>query len=330
MGPKSVLARVPATVGSFAGAMSCAALALDAPLNVKVSPRADGCLGVRYFGENGERVPRDRSNLVVRACEAALHFRGREFAGANFEIYSSVPVGVGLGSSAAAVLAGLIAADRLFDLRLEEKDIFNLASIFESRADNLQAAWHGGFVVRSEGPASAFQRTEVPQDSSLSVVVPETWMAADAPGRRGKRRSSGGSRKDKDSSFDLDRAMALARFFVQPGESYPDFLAPLPPTCEKLVPGLEDALKVRLAGTAAVFVCGSGPAVGVLAQGDSSATVRAVRECFAAHGVASSAVELKASNAGARELNSPGAEVPSWGSGARSPVVKKKVSVIPV
>ena len=140
MASHSVLIRVPATIGNFGGAKDAAALALDASLNVKVTPRLDGQVNIRYFGENGERVPRDRSNLVVRAMESALHLRELEFTGADFEIYSSVPVSVGLGSSTAAVLAGLLAADRLYDLKLDEKTIFELAAIYESRGDNLRAA----------------------------------------------------------------------------------------------------------------------------------------------------------------------------------------------
>jgi len=144
MANASVLIRIPATVRNFAGAINCAALALDASLNVKVTRRADGHLGIRYFGEHGERVPRDRSSLVVRAMEAALHLRGREFTGADFEIYSSVPVGVGLGSSTAAVLAGLLAADILYRLDLDEKSLFDLAGIYESR---LETSRQLGLVV---------------------------------------------------------------------------------------------------------------------------------------------------------------------------------------
>ena len=140
MSNTSVLIQVPATVGNFAGAVNRAALALEASLNVKVTPRTDGHTRIRYFGENGERVPRDRSNLIVRALEGALHLRELEFTGADCEVYSSVPVGVGLGSSTAAVLAGLMAVDRLFRLELDEKTMFELAAIYEGRSDNLRAA----------------------------------------------------------------------------------------------------------------------------------------------------------------------------------------------
>ena len=297
MANKSVLARIPATVGNFAGAVNCAALALNASLNVKVTPRQDGAVGIRYFGANGERVPRDRSNLVIRAMEAALHLRQLEFTGADLEIYSSVPVGVGLGSSTAAVLAGLVASDQLYHLELEEKTLFDLAAIYESRTDNLRAAWEGGFVACGEGDSSpGYRRTVVPENFLLRVVVPETHLAT---GRREALKLQNGSGKDY-----LQRAAVLADFFARAGKGHaPDLSEPLPPTCEKAVAGLEEALQVRLPGLLSVFICGSGPAVGILAQDNAAAAVHAVAEIFARHRVAMVAPEFAPTNAGARDWN---------------------------
>jgi homoserine kinase len=297
---QSVLIRVPATVGNFAGARNCAALALDASLNVKVTPREDGHVGVRYFGANGERVPRDRTNLIVRSMEAALHLRGLEFTGADLEIYSSVPVGVGLGSSTAAVLAGLLAADRLFRLRLDEKTIFDLASIYEGRPDNLRAAWAGGFVACVEGPS--YRRTVVPEDFVLSVVVPETCLSVG-----GKRERAASERCGLDVH---QRAAVLADFFARAGNGPTlDLETPLPPACEKAVPGLEDALQVHLPGLLSVFVCGSGPAIGLLVQGEPGAVVQAVADCFGRRGVATTSTEFRPTNAGARDWNAVHPEV---------------------
>lgn len=307
MANTSVLIRVPATVGNFAGALNCAALALDASLNVKVTPRTDGQVGIRYFGENGERVPRDRANLIVRALEAALHLRELEFTGADCEIYSSVPVSVGLGSSTAAVLAGLMAADRLFRLELDEKTLFELAAIYESRTDNLRAAWSGGFVASVDGQdAAGYRRTVVPENFVLSVVVPETTLTA--TGRRGRL---GDRNAGRDIAGHQQRAAGLAQFFARTGNIPSlDLAAPLPPTCEKSVPGLQDALQVQTPGLLSVFLCGSGPAVGILAQTDSAgAAVRAARDCFARRGVASSATEYRPSNIGAQDWNAVHPEV---------------------
>ena len=258
------------------------------------APRLDGQVNIRYFGENGERVPRDRSNLVVRAMESALHLRELEFTGADFEIYSSVPVSVGLGSSTAAVLAGLLAADRLYDLKLDEKTIFELAAIYESRGDNLRAAWYGGFVVAAED--GNYRRTVVPENFLLSVVAP------DAP--LGSARKAGSGRKAGQSdSTHRDRATKLAEFFAEPDKGSAEVEIALPPTCEKNVPGLEEALKVKTANTVSVFACGSGPSVAVLAQGDAEEAVTAVRESFSLAGVSSTSGEFRPSNAGARDWN---------------------------
>jgi len=74
MKEQSVQIRVPATVGNFAG-VAGSTVALEGSLNVKATLRADGQVSIRYFGEHGERVPRGRSNLVVRAMESALKLK---------------------------------------------------------------------------------------------------------------------------------------------------------------------------------------------------------------------------------------------------------------
>ena len=300
MANQSVLVRVPATVGNFGGATNCAALALDAPLNVKVTPRTDGEVTIRYFGENGERVPRERSNLVVQALEAALDARGVEFSGADFAIFSSVPVAVGLGSSTAAVLAGLIAADQLFHLSLQEKDLLELAGRFEDRQDNLRASWLGGFVAGVEEPAGpTYRRTPVAEDFALHIVVPETGLA-----KKPRHESLGtGGRKAVDT-VGHERAAAIGEFFADPSNGRGAALGDsLTSACEKKVPGLEEALALRLPGALSIFACGSGPAVGILAQSDALAAVAAVRECFVRHGVDSLPGCYRPTNAGARDWN---------------------------
>ena len=300
MKSRSVLVKVPATVGNFAGAMDCAAVTLDAMFNVKVTPRRDGRVGIRYFGENGDRVPRDRSNLVVRAMEAALHLKGLEFSGADFEIYSSVPVGVGMGSSTAAVLAGLIAADRLYALHLDEKTLFELAQIYETRIDNLHAAWYGGFVAcTGEGLAQALRRTFVPGDFVLSVVTPETSPSASGSGERNAPEPA-----VQHPSPHFERAQALAELFARPGRSAAAGLeSTWPLSCRKAVPGLEEALKVSEEGVIGVFICGSGPGVGILSQHSEDRAVRAVRQCFLENGLGATYGMFRPTNVGAQELN---------------------------
>jgi homoserine kinase len=88
-------------------------------------------------------VPADRSNLVVRAFEA-LHSAD----GLTFRIVSDIPVSAGLGSSAAAIVAGLVAADHMYEL---DAPIFELAAELEGHPDNVAAALYGGFVICTRG-----------------------------------------------------------------------------------------------------------------------------------------------------------------------------------
>lgn len=288
---RSVFARVPATVGGFGGAAGVAALALNATLNIKLTSRADGQIGIRYFGENGERVPRDRTNLVARAVEMALHFREREFTGADFEIYSSVPVGVGLGSSTAAVLAGLVAADRQYGLGLDEAAFLELAQVIENRRDNVRAAWRGGFVVLSQpGEPEDYQWTVVSEELTLYVVVPEgaprTPVAPDSP-----------------ASGDFARAQAWLKFLAQPWNS--PIPEPSAGILERVIAGGEQIFKPHSPGVLSAFVCGAGPAVGILVRGDGAEpAIKAVQDSFARSGVRCRTAVFRPSNVGAKEFNS--------------------------
>ncbi len=305
MTDRSVLIRVPATVGNFGGAAGCAALALDAALNVRASTRRDGHIGIRYFGDNGERVPRDAGNLAVRAMQAALEFKGLTFGGVDLEMYGSAPVGVGLGSSTAAVWAGLLAADRLYRLGLGEKTLFDLAGTLDPRSDNLRAAWSGGFVARFEESASpVFRATIVPDDLELHVVIPEIDTV-----RTCETGSANPSARDR--SAYLDRARTLSDLLAEAGKSETLSLEEaMTGIAEKTVPGLDEALCVRVPGLQAMFVCGSGPSIGILARGeDAEAATSSVIDCLARHSVASRFAVFRATNAGAREWNAGGTEI---------------------
>jgi homoserine kinase len=107
-------------------------------------------------------VPRGPENLCVRAFES-LH-PADDF---TFRIRSDIPLSGGLGSSASAIVAGLIAADHLFEL---DVDLLACATAIEGHPDNVAAALHGGFVVCADGEAVRF---EPPTGLEALAIVPE-------------------------------------------------------------------------------------------------------------------------------------------------------------
>jgi homoserine kinase len=117
----------------------------------------------------GLPVPADRSNLCVRAFEEL-----RPADGLRFEIRSEIPLAAGLGSSAAAIVAGLVAADHLYELDHSREELLALADRIEGHPDNVAAALYGGFVVcgRQDG-APTVTAIDPPEGVEALIVAPE-------------------------------------------------------------------------------------------------------------------------------------------------------------
>jgi homoserine kinase len=149
------LVRVPASSANLGPGFDVLAAALALHLELEVVETGS------FAVISSLDVPLDRSNLVVRAFEA-LH----PADGFEFRISSKIPLSGGLGSSSAAIVAGLMAADHLFEL---DAQIGTLAVELEGHADNIAAALHGGFVV-CDGPR--VHRFEAPMGLEAVLVVP--------------------------------------------------------------------------------------------------------------------------------------------------------------
>jgi homoserine kinase len=149
------LVRVPASSANLGPGFDALAAALSLYLELEVVETGS------FSVVSDLDVPRDRSNLVVRAFER-LH-PADDF---EFRISSKIPLSGGLGSSAAARTAGLVAADHLFEL---DADVFSVAAELEGHPDNAAAAIEGGFVICAGG---RIHRFEPPMGLEAVLVVP--------------------------------------------------------------------------------------------------------------------------------------------------------------
>ncbi|PTL56449.1 homoserine kinase [Paraconexibacter algicola] len=149
--------RVPASSANLGPGFDTFAAALA--LHVEVEVLETG----RFAVETDLQIARDRRNLVVRGFE-----RLAPPDAFTFRIRSEIPLSGGLGSSAAAYLAGLMAADHLFEL---DADLLALATELEGHPDNVAAALLGGFVICADDEATRF---DPPTGLEAVLVVPET------------------------------------------------------------------------------------------------------------------------------------------------------------
>ena len=163
------LVRVPASSANLGPGYDVLAAALTLSLELEVVET--GRFSVEAAGLD---VPLDRSNLLVRAFER-LH----PADGIAFRIRSEIPLSAGLGSSAAAIVAGLLAADHLYELALDKEEVLAHAAAIEGHPDNVAAALLGGFVICSEdGEGVRATRLDPPQGVEAVIVVPRSEQVA--------------------------------------------------------------------------------------------------------------------------------------------------------
>ncbi len=157
------LVRVPASSANLGPGFDVLAAAIALHLEVEVQETG------RFAVVTELDVPRDRTNLVVRGFER-LHSADAF----EFRIESEIPLSGGLGSSAAAIVAGLLAADHLFEL---DADVLALATELEGHPDNVAAALEGGFVVCQ---GTRVHRFEPPMGLEAVLVVPHEAVVTEA------------------------------------------------------------------------------------------------------------------------------------------------------
>jgi homoserine kinase len=157
------LVRVPASSANLGPGFDVLAAALTLHLELEVEET--GSFSVEAKGLD---VPLDRSNLCVKAFEWL-----RPADEICFRISSEIPLAAGLGSSAAAIVAGLLAADHLYELALEPADVHAQAAEIEGHPDNVAAALYGGFVVcAQEDDALTATKLDPPQGVEGVLVIP--------------------------------------------------------------------------------------------------------------------------------------------------------------
>ncbi len=153
------LVRVPASSANLGPGYDVLAAALSLHLELEVEET-----GEFFVHADDPGLPTDRSNLCVRAFER-LHSAD----GVTFQIRSEIPASAGLGSSAAAIVAGLAAADHMFEL---DAPLFDLAVELEGHPDNVAAALHGGFVI-CPGPGEVPVRFDPPAGLEGVLAIPD-------------------------------------------------------------------------------------------------------------------------------------------------------------
>jgi homoserine kinase len=282
---RRVAVEVPASSANLGAGFDCLGVALGMVDRVEVEVRgwSRGQIELTVDGEGRGELTEDRDNRFVRGLEAAMGAaRGElpEGVGWRIEMRNEIPMGRGLGSSAAATVAGIVAANALLGGPLDTATQLRIAAGIEGHPDNAAAALLGGFVVSSANASGVEAlRMDVPRDLRAVLFIPERRLSTDL-----MRKALPGTVPYDDAVANLG-AVALGVAGLAAGKS--DMLARL--TVDRLHEPYRAAAfpefpkmvaAAREAG--ALGACLSGAGSTILAFADSMAGISRVEAAFVA------------------------------------------------
>jgi homoserine kinase len=258
-----LLCRAPATVANLGPGFDSLAMAIDLRNEVTVDSEAAPAVEVR--GEGAGELPADASNLIFRSMTYLSRVAGRALPPFRLSSENRIPLERGLGSSAAAVVSGLLLADRLLGTGLDGEAILEMASDLEGHPDNVAACLRGGVVIAYlSRDGWRAERLEPSDDVRPALLVPvdERILTVDA------RRVLPREVPLADAAFNAGRAALLVRALTARPELLPVALEdrlhqarrlPLAPSARALFEDLRER---------GIPVCVAGAGPSLMAFGD--------------------------------------------------------------
>lgn len=176
-----VRVRVPATSANLGPAFDAAGLALDMYDEVIAQILDEPTIEIDIAGEGADELPRDGKHLIAKSMMAAFEVMGEKPQGLAIVSANQIPHGRGLGSSSAAIVAGIVLARSLVvggEQILSNEAALKLASEIEGHPDNVAATLLGGFTIAWGGQAAAQAiRLSPNRDLRAVVCIPATAVA---------------------------------------------------------------------------------------------------------------------------------------------------------
>lgn len=270
--------RVPASSANLGPGFDALGLALEIPLTVRFR-RADQ-LSIHATGRDSESIPPGENNLIWQTALNVANDVGKTLPPVEMQIHNEIPLGRGLGSSAAALAAGVILADKLLELNWNTAKLLDEAARIEGHPDNVAACMLGSIVVSAidnKGAAHAI-RMELPDWCGVAIVVPDFVLPTVE-----SRQVLPTSYSKADAIFNVQRsALLIAALSTGTRSAFPTALEDRfhQPYRERLVPGLAEILHLEAPGLLGCALSGAGPSVLVFFERGSENVCELVKEAF--------------------------------------------------
>ena len=270
-------ARVPASSANFGPGFDVLAVALDVTNTYDVWEMQGG-LTIEVAGEGTGAIPTDERNLFYSSMMTFFALSGYQPPGLLIRQENVIPIARGLGSSAATIIGGLLAARFFSGYGMDDDRLLDMASSLEGHADNTSAAFWGGFIlsIPQDGGRHTVRKLSWPLGLNCCLFVPELLVSTESA-----REVLPETYKAEDVIHNLSR-LALFLSALEEGRledlelAFQDRLHQ--PYRAELVPGLNDIIAAASkAGAHGAFLSGAGPSVLALYSGDKLAGERVAK-----------------------------------------------------
>lgn len=300
----TIALRLPASTSNLGPGFDCFGLALKLYLTVRATPipdSSDPCRVTTTGAPENESLPRNAVNLIYRAMSFASRRKSTPLPPLELQVHNEIPLASGLGSSAAAIVAGIKLAALLTGKEIPDQTIQNYATEFEGHPDNVAASLYGGFVASCmQGDATVTStKFDWPNHIRVVVVSPHSQLPTHVARAALPRTVSRG-----DAVYNLQRTALFTSALAQ--QRYDLFWEAMrdrlhQPQRESLVPGLAEALALpRMQGLLGIALSGAGPSIVALVDDNDEEIGARVASCFHAHKIESTVRTLEGDNEGCR------------------------------
>jgi homoserine kinase len=294
--------RVPASTSNLGPGFDCFGLALKLYLTVRATAVPDApepCRVTTTGAKENEALPRNSVNLIYRAMSFAVRREGASLPNVELTVHNEIPLASGLGSSAAAIVAGIKLSSLLTGTSIPDQTILNYATEFEGHPDNVAASVYGGFLASCVSSDGTVLSTKFDWPSQIRVVVvsPHSQLPTHVARAALPRTISG-----VDAVYNLQRTALFTAAIAQQRydliwEAMRDRLHQ--PHRESLVPGLAEALALpHMPGLLGVALSGAGPSIVALVDDNEDEIGARIANCFAARNIESTIRTLDVDNEG--------------------------------
>jgi len=274
--------RVPASSANLGPGFDALGLALGIYLECRFRPAAR--LTIRVTGRDAELIPTGEDNLIWQTALKVASDVEKPMRPVELEIENAIPLGKGLGSSAAALTAGVVIADEVLGLCWPPQKVLDEAARIEGHPDNVAACVLGSMVastVDSAGIAHAV-RLELHPRYAVAVVVPDFVLPTSEA-----RQVLPDTYSRADTIFNVQRsALLITALATGATSAFPTALEDRlhQPYRAALVPGLNEITKLRAPGLLGCALSGAGPSILVFYERGHEEVCELVRKVFASGG----------------------------------------------